>query len=360
MIAEALAEYAKATARVFLGRENSIGASEVGQCARKIFFAKNVGDSVYGAACDEDYADPWGAALRGRLFEDHCWVPALRARYRRQAALCRRSATDIRLRFPVGDAGWLMIDQPRDALAALGIADIGGDGSIVVECKTIDPRVKLDAPKPEHAFQVQVQIGLFRELTPHRPEVALISYANASFLDDVIEFVVRFEPAIFANAKRRAAAILTAQEAQQLKPEGWIAGGRECEFCAFNRACGVIRHAVPTKPVTGLPDPQFVAEIADLAREAKQRRAEAEAATRRQRAAEEDIRERLRAKRLRRIAGDDFTVVWSPVKGRPSYDMQAIREAAAKAGIDLGEYETVGESTDRLVIRVAGQTRPAA
>ena len=40
--------------------------------------------------------------------------------------------------------------------------------------------------------------------------------------------------------------------------------------------------------------------------------------------------------------------------------MQAIREAAAKAGIDLGEYETVGESTNRLVIRVAGQTRPAA
>ena len=51
-----------------------------------------------------------------------------------------------------------------------------------------------------------MQIGLFRELTPHRPEVALISYANASFLDDVIEFVVRFEPTIFANAKRRAAA----------------------------------------------------------------------------------------------------------------------------------------------------------
>ena len=164
-------------------------------------------------------------------------------------------------------------------LASVGIADIGGDGSIVVECKTIDPRVKLDAPKPEHAFQAQAQIGLFRELTPHRPEVALISYANASFLDDVIEFVVRFEPAIFANAKRRAAAILTAQAAQQLKPEGWIAGGRECEFCTFNRACGVIRHAVPTKPVTGLPDPQFVAEIADLSREAKQRRAEAEAAT---------------------------------------------------------------------------------
>ena len=360
MIAEALAEYAKATARNFLGRENSVGASEVGQCARKIFFAKNAGDTVYGASSDEDYADSWGAALRGRLFEDHFWVPALRARFGAKLLYAGDQQQTFVSGFLSATPDGLLIDQSHDVLASVGIADIGGDGSIVVECKTIDPRVKLDAPKPEHAFQAQVQIGLFRELTPHRPEVALISYANASFLDDVIEFVVRLEPTIFANAKRRAAAILTAQEAQQLKPEGWIAGGRECEFCAFNRACGVIRHAVPTKPVTELPDPQFVAEIADLAREAKQRRAEAEAATQRQRAAEEDIRERLRAKRLRRVAGDDFTVVWSPVKGRPSYDMQAIREAAAKAGIDLGEYETVGESTNRLVIRVAGQTRPAA
>jgi hypothetical protein len=71
MIADALATYAKATARAFAGRENTVGASEVGMCARKIFFAKNADDHVYGAGSDEDYADPWGAALRGRLFEDH-------------------------------------------------------------------------------------------------------------------------------------------------------------------------------------------------------------------------------------------------------------------------------------------------
>jgi hypothetical protein len=81
MIAEALAAHAKATVRVFDGRENTVGASEVGQCARKVYFAKNSGDQVYGAAPDEDYADARGAALRGQLFEDHFWVPALRARY---------------------------------------------------------------------------------------------------------------------------------------------------------------------------------------------------------------------------------------------------------------------------------------
>ena len=75
---------------------------------------------------------------------------------------------------------------------------------------------------------------------------------------------------------------------------------------------------------------------------------------------EHDIRERLRAKGARRVEGDGVSVVWSPVKGRPSYDMKGIREAAEKAGLDLAECETVGEPTDRLVIRVAGQSRSAA
>jgi hypothetical protein len=189
--------------------------------------------------------------------------------------------------------------------------------------------------------------------------VALISYANASFLDEITEFTVRFDPAIFENAKSRAAQIVTATAAGELRPEGWIAGGRECEFCPFTRACGVIRHAVPTRPRAEPPDPQFVAEINDMARQARDRRRIVEAATADLRGIEHEIKKRLRAKGLRRVDDDYVSVVWSPVTGRPSYDMKAIREAGEKAGIDLAEYETVGEATDRLVIRVAEQSRSA-
>jgi hypothetical protein len=359
MIAEALAAHAKATARVFDGRENTIGASEVGQCARKIYFSKNSGDHVYGTAPDADCVDPWGAALRGRLFEDHFWVPALRARYGDRLRHAGDDQRTLVAGFLSATPDGVLIDQPPDALAAFGIQDIGGDGSIVVECKTIDPRSTLDGPKPEHVYQAIVQMGLIRELTAYRPEVAVISYGNASFLDEITEFAIRFEPVTFANAQRRAAEILTATAPDELMPEGWIAGGKECEFCPFTKACGVIRHATPTQPQAEPPDPQFIAEIADMAREARGRRSVVGAATAGLREIEHEIKERLRAKGLRRVEGHGVSVVWSPVKGRPSYDMQAIREAAAKAGIDLAEYETGGEPTDRLVIRVAEQTRSA-
>jgi hypothetical protein len=298
--------------------------------------------------------------LRGRLIEDHFWIPALRARYGDKLLYAGDDQRTLVSGFLSATPDGLLIDQQSGVLAALGIDDLGGDGGVVLECKSLDPRTKLDDTKPEHAYQAIVQIGLIRELMPHRPNVALISYINASFLHDIDERTVRFDPTIFENARRRAAQIVTATAPDELKPEGWVAGGKECEFCLFTKACGVIRHAVPVQPRAEPPDPQFVAEIVDMAREARGRRNIVGAATADLRAIEHDIKERLRAKGLRRVDGDGVSVVWSPVKGRPSYDMKAIREAAEKVGIDLAEYETVGEPTDRLVIWVAERSRTAA
>jgi hypothetical protein len=173
----------------------------------------------------------------------------------------------------------LLVDQPADVLAALGVPHIGGHRSLVIECKTSDPRTKLDAPKPEHVFQVITQLGLFRELTDHHPEYALIAYTDASFSDDVVEFAVKFDPAVFQNAKERAARIMTTAAAESLLPEGWIAGGKECKRCPFSHACGRMRTAVPSDPI-GEPDPQFAEEIVGMARYVKQSRQELKAAAR--------------------------------------------------------------------------------
>jgi hypothetical protein len=101
----------------------------------------------------------------------------------------------------------LLVDLPASVLNPLGIADLGGDHSLVIE--TADPRTKLDEPKPEHVFQVITQTGLFREVTPHRPDYALIAYTDASFWDEVTEFAVRFDPEVFQTAKNHAARIMT-------------------------------------------------------------------------------------------------------------------------------------------------------
>jgi len=188
------------------------------------------------------------------------------------------------------------------------VPDIGGDNSLVVECKTNDPRARLDGPKLEHLYQAQVQLGLLHALRPHRPEHALVSYTDVSFWDLVYEFPIRRDPAIFKTAQKRAAKILTATSAVGLQPEGWIASGRECEFCAFSRACGSERARAPQQAIE-LPDPQFVAD-AELARDVKQREATLEAATAALRASQLELKDHLRARGLHRAVGDGIAVTW--------------------------------------------------
>jgi hypothetical protein len=355
MIAEALASYADATTRVFEDRAQSVGASEVGQCARKVFWLKNEDDPAHSAPRDSDYVDAWGARTRGSVFEAHFWEPALRRRFGNNLLYAGADQQTLISEFLSATPDGLLINLPRDSLTALGIPDIGTDGSLLVECKTADPRTALDTVKPEHAFQVQCQLGLIRELTRHRPDYALVSYADASFWNEGAEFVVKFDEAIFTNAKARARWIMTATAAGELPPEGWIAGGRECRYCPFTCACGRQRHDVPERMV-GKPDPQFVAEIVDLARAIKQQESESDAASAKLRGLQHDIRERLRSRGIKQIAGDGVAVTWSSVKGRPSFNMKEIREAAAAAGIDLAKFETVGDPTDRLTIRLTAAT----
>jgi len=45
-------------------------------------------------------------------------------------------------------------------------------------------------------------------------------------------------------------------------------------------------------------------------------------------------------------------VSWSTQKGRVSYDYTKLREEAAKAGIDVESFSTVGEPTDRLNVYI--------
>src|SRR5262249_34847030 len=160
-----------------------------------------------------------------------------------------------------------------------------------------------------------------------------ISYVDASFWSDVTEFAVKFDPIVFENAKRRAAKILTAGKPSELPPEGYIAGGNECKHCPFTTACGIERRAMPQ--LSGVAaDRQSAAEARDLALQAKRHQGDADAAGERLRETQHEIRERLRAKGLRRIDGDDFTIVWSPVKGRTTTDTPALKKAAIAAGVD--------------------------
>jgi hypothetical protein len=203
-------------------RSETSGASDVGQCARKVWWVK------HGAAPDADYSDTWGARVRGSVFESAFWAPALKRRFGSKLKFAGGNQITLRNGYLSATPDGLVVDQPRDVLTSLGIPDIGEGQCFLVECKTADPRLNLAKPKSEHELQLQAQLGLVRLKTAYRPSIAVLTYNDASWWNEIRVFVIKFDQSVFESIVLRAKKIMTANAFDELPPEGWIAGGREC------------------------------------------------------------------------------------------------------------------------------------
>lgn len=350
MIKEALNAYAQSTNRAFAtDRSQTVGASEVGQCARKVFWLKNENDPQHAALRDPGYEDSWGARMRGTIMENEFWYPAMRASFGERLLFAGPEQQTFVSGFLSATPDGLITELMAEEHPTLPAGEC-----VTAECKTADPRTNLSEAKAENIYQTHIQMGLIRELTNWKPTHSILSYTDASFWNECAEFVIPFDAKVFETGRNRAAQIMTATEAGQLKPEGWIAGGRECEYCPFTKACGVQRRSVPSDNLPA--DPQFVAEIADLASAISQLKSRRDATEEEVRTLEDELKARLREKGVRKIPG---LVSWSSVKGRTSYDNKAIQAAAVAAGIDLTPFEKVGEPTDRLVISLPASAESA-
>ncbi|MEY9235363.1 hypothetical protein ABIF78_007686 [Bradyrhizobium japonicum] len=327
-------------------RMNTIGASEIGQCARKTYWIKNEDDSQCAVARDPDYEETWGARMRGTMFENVFWAPAMQARFGERLLFAGPHQKTFVHNFLSATPDGIIVGLTA-AEQAMIFAKGEGSDCVMAECKTADPRTNLNDPKDENVYQTHVQMGLVRQQTPYRPTHSVLSYTDASFWSDVKEFVIPFNPDIYEAAQQRAERIMTAT--QPPDPEGWIAGGKECNYCPFTRACGVERRNLPFAADREV-DPQFAAEIADMALELKRQESVEEICGTRVRELQEQIKNRLREKGVRKIPG---VVSWSPVKGRAGIDNAALKAAAIAAGIDITKFATEGQPGDRLTIQIS-------
>jgi hypothetical protein len=349
-ITDAIHQFGRQMGRVFPDRSKTVGASEIGLCARRIHWqktaqpkdaamtrAKKQGDMRGATQAPEN----WGAHVRGTTMEQMLWEPAMRAKFGASLKMAGKDQKTLVVGNLSATPDGLVAGKGGELLKYHGIKY---KGDVVVESKTIDPRVNLLEEKSENAFQVQVQMGIIRELTKYKPEYAVISYIDASFWHDVTEFVVQFKPEAYESAKVRASKILKA-DAADLKPEGWIKGGKECNWCAWSRRCNEMRGTVPEE-IKEI-NPQVMAELSDLCRQAleiqQQQNADGEA----YRTLQDQIRSRLQELGTKKIPG---MVSWNGVKGRVSWDTKAMLEELAKRGVDTTVFQSVGEPTTQLVI----------
>jgi hypothetical protein len=338
--------YAESRQKEFSGhdRGNTVGASEIGLCARRTWFVKNE------VPHDPGFVERYGALERGNVIEQHWVVPALRAFIQYPVELLyagndQRTLVDGYLS-ATSDA--LIVNAPRDCLAWLGIPDIGPSECLGIEIKSIDPRVSVKEAKAAHEYQVHVQMGLLRGCTNDAPDYTLIAYVDASFLDEVTEFAVKYDPAIYQAAQDRARQIMTAPHALSLRPEGKMAGGRECGYCPWASLCAHV--TVSNMPPDEKPAlaPVEVEALFKLVELEHWYNIQVDAFEKEHVMAKQQIKEFLTAHKIRRYHNDEFSVAWSSAKGRVSIDIAA----AEAAGIDLDPYRKEGDPGERLTVKV--------
>lgn len=316
-------------------RKLTVGASEVFGCIRQAWF-KKLGEEN-GFLPDPDHVSGWGATSRGDIIEQYHAVPALKGHLpadirilgagKRQQTLVvgKNSAT------PDG----VLTGLAKDALANYGVEDIEGD-CILTEFKSVDPRITLRKPKDIHVGQVQQQMGIIREKTPLRPMYAVIMYFNASFLDDMTIFAVRFDEGMWKNAKTRANLVYSTTNPAKLPAEGKLENA--CEYCAFKVACASVMKGSHPLHGSKSPKPEVMKEIERLAIIRQDAQDKKNAAEREEALATEDLKEYLRVNNVKGGKSDTVSVSYSFSEGRKGLDKKALEED----GVDLSKYETTG------------------
>lgn len=327
-------------------RAKTVGASETFACIRKTGFGKR--GAEFGYEQDADYENRWGAMERGNLIEDHWVVPVLDEELPEGVGLLWAGddqATFVQEPVSATPDG-LMTELTKDAFENYGIDDIKSDCALV-EIKSIDPRVTLKEAKDQHFGQVIMQIGLIREETEWKPEYGILIYVDASFLDAMKYFIVKFDEQTYKTGKIRSAKVFDVDKLEDLEAEGKLSD--DCKYCPWVMSCyEVSKEAMPENtdysnlPVDTLDQLLLLVEkerVQDaLEKEAKEEK-ELLRANIKQVLAESEVR----------MAGDErFKVSWVMQKGRSTFD----KAAAIVDGVDIEKYQKVGPGFEKMSIKL--------
>jgi hypothetical protein len=327
-------------------RSQTIGASEIGGCLRRLVYSK------HGVEQDADFFQDLGAAERGNVIED--WLDNLlkgglpdnvkiiwSGKKQKTLVHGKQSAT------PDG----LLLSTDGDPF------EIEIDGQtykgtcVYLEIKSIDPRPfdNLSEPKAQHVTQCRqgMHLTYITSKNKYAPKFAVIIYVNASFLNQIKVFKVDMHTDIAQHLEVRANSVWSDYTPDKLPiPEGKIEGGKECMYCAWRKRCQNIEvSSIPTNE-----NSNYVEAVEHRVRDLAIKRKELFAVTKsdgvRLKEIDQEIMEVLREADTRKVSGDWGSVTAFSAKSPPRYD-KALFE---KQGLDPKEFQTSGDYSSRLNI----------
>ena len=209
-----------------LDRREFLTSSEVAMCLRKAYFSKNPEQyppKVSGSGTGEN-----GFTERGHAIE---------------AWLVKKLKPLINMKWQIEYMGE---DQRSFYDPELGISGTP-DGLLtspdgkkwLLEIKSIDPRFnKNNLPKKGHIYQTQQNMFLVQLCLDIKLEGAVLLYIDASNVYDIKEYPMVYDTNLVNESIKRADMLWTANNPDDLEPEGIYNG--DCEYCLFTHHCSKV------------------------------------------------------------------------------------------------------------------------
>lgn len=328
-------------------RSMTVGASEVGQCQRKLVYDK------HGVEPDTGFVQDLGAAERGNVLEE--WVVE---------NLQHSLPDDIDLLWATDEGQQTLVDKETYQSATpdglfvsktpftLEVDSVSVETDCVYnEIKSIDPRPYdyLREPKHVHFLQCQQGMDLTRRLTEYKPTHAIITYINASFLSQIKRFIIPFDQKIADGLRQRSLDTFTKVSPDNLPmAEGKLMGGDECQYCAWRRQCnGDLVSALPTQEKSNY-EQAVETRLYELATQRAELVASGKDNDQKVRELEQEIKEVLHEADTKKVKADWGSVTVYSQKSPPRYDKAKFEEA----GLDYRDFQTDGEYSPRLSVTI--------
>lgn len=330
-------------------RSQTVGASEVGGCLRKLVYSK------HGVEQDEDFVQDLGAAERGNIIET--WFEDL---------VQKGLPSDVELIWSGSDQqtlvhgkqsatpdGLLVSRDPLQQFEYQLDTQTIHTNCLYFEIKSIDPRPfdNLSEPKDQHRLQCHQGMHLTYITTggKYAPKYAVIAYVNASFVNQIKFFLIERDADLALSLERRANSVWDTYGPDNLPmPEGKIEGGKDCQWCAWRQRCQ--GHEVATIPTSEKSNYAIAVEerIHDLAVKRKELHAQTKSDASDLKLIDNEIMEVLREAGTRKVSGDWGSVTAFSAKSPPRYDKTIFEEK----GLDPKDFQTSGDYSPRINITI--------
>jgi hypothetical protein len=313
-------------------------ASQIGLCAKKQKYMMERG----GVVIDDDRPEAWGVFARGDTSEEwHVGVC-----HRAQLDQFGGPETGLKFQFLGEDQITVIDDARRLSATPDGIMWLRGE-PILLEFKSIDPRVTLDGPKDQHRRQVLFGMGLMNDVHEIKPRRALIVYLDCSNYAVISTFLVDYDE-VEIGALIDRAMLIHNTPLDEVTAEGAVFNTGECGNCQFAAMC---KEGVAAKAETLDEDTRFDEETLELIDELADKRWRAMHKENLAKIDKDDstgkIRMMLDGANAAYAMTERYSIRQSHVAGRETCDWKR----AIADGVDLSDYVSRSNGSVRLSVR---------